>query len=71
MSLVKAIEKAGPDKEKVRETIENMQGFIGTGGIFNFSPQDHNGLDINSFEMLTVKDGKFAVLAKQATKKKK
>lgn len=71
MILVKAIEKVGPDKEKVRETIENMQGFIGTGGIFNFSPQDHNGLDINSFEMLTVKDGKFAVLANQAATKKK
>jgi hypothetical protein len=25
---------------------------------------DHNGLDLNAFEMLTVKDGKFAVLEK-------
>jgi branched-chain amino acid transport system substrate-binding protein len=32
--------------------------------IFNFSPEDHNGLDINSFEMLTVKDGKFAIYNK-------
>ena len=38
--------------------------FVGTGGIFNFSPTDHNGLDINAFELLTVKDGKFALYGK-------
>ena len=57
--LVEAIKKAGADKEKVRDAIENLKGLAGTGGIFNFSPQDHNGLDINAFEMLTVKGGKF------------
>lgn len=62
MILVRAIKEAGFDKEKVRDAIENMKGFVGTGGIFNFSPTDHNGLDINSFEMLTVKNGKFALL---------
>ena len=55
---------AGADKEKVRTTIENMKGLVGTAGVFNFTPLDHNGLDINAFEMLTVKDGKFAVLEK-------
>ena len=62
--LVAAIEKAGTDKGKVRDAIENLQGVAGTAGIFNFTPEDHNGLDINSFEMLTVKDGKFAVYSK-------
>ncbi len=59
-----AIEKAGTDKEKVRDAIENLQGVAGTAGIFNFSAEDHNGLDINSFEMLTVQDGKFAIYNK-------
>ena len=59
--LAKAIEKAGMDKEKVRDAIENMKGFVGTGGIFNFSAADHNGLDIDAFAMLTVKDGKFVL----------
>ena len=62
MILENAIAKVGPDEEKVRQAIENMKGFVGTGGIFNFSPADHNGLDINAFEMLTVKKGKFVVL---------
>ena len=62
MILENAIAKAGTDKEKVRDAIENMKGFVGTGGIFNFSAADHNGLDIDAFEMLTVKKGKFVVL---------
>ncbi|MGB7972697.1 MAG: ABC transporter substrate-binding protein [Candidatus Deferrimicrobiaceae bacterium] len=62
MILATAIEKAGStDKEKVRDTIETMRGFVGTGGIFDFSAQDHNGLDIDAFELLTVKNGKFAI----------
>ncbi len=62
MILVKAIEQAGPDREKVRDAIENMKGFVGTGGVFNFSPTDHNGLGMDSFAMLTVRNGKFTVL---------
>jgi branched-chain amino acid transport system substrate-binding protein len=64
MILKKAIETAGVDKENVRDAIENMKGFVGTGGVFNFSPTDHNGLDINAFELLTVKNGQFVVFEK-------
>jgi branched-chain amino acid transport system substrate-binding protein len=62
--LKAAIEQVGLDREKVRAAIENTKGFVGTSGIFNFSPADHNGLGLDAFEMLTVKDGKFAVLAR-------
>ena len=64
MILAEAVKIAGTDTEKVRDAIENLKDFPGTGGIFNFSPQDHNGLDISSFEMLTVKDGKFVLYNK-------
>jgi branched-chain amino acid transport system substrate-binding protein len=60
--LTKAIDKAGADKEKVRTAIETTKGLVGTAGVFNFSAEDHNGLDKNAFEMLTVKNGKFVVL---------
>ncbi len=61
--LMKGIEKAGSlDKEAVRTAIENLKGVVGTGGIFNFSPADHNGLNIDAFEMLTVTKGEFAIL---------
>jgi branched-chain amino acid transport system substrate-binding protein len=56
----KAIEKAGSaDRAKIRDAIEQIKDLPGTGGVFSFSPEDHNGLDIDSFEMITVKDGKF------------
>jgi len=63
--LVEGIKKAGSvETAKVRDAIETLQGVVGTGGVFSFSAQDHNGLDQNAFEMLTVKDGKFAVYQK-------
>ncbi|MGA8893336.1 MAG: ABC transporter substrate-binding protein [Anaeromyxobacteraceae bacterium] len=59
-----AVEKAGLDRARVRAALENTQGFVGQSGIFRFSPQDHNGLGMDSFVMLTVKDGRFVPLAK-------
>jgi branched-chain amino acid transport system substrate-binding protein len=64
MILARAVKEVGTDREKVRSAIEHMKGFVGTGGIFNFSPTDHNGLDLDAFEMLTVKDGRFVPLAR-------
>ena len=65
MILAKAIENTNStDKELIRSAIEQLQGFVGTGGIFYFSPSDHNGLNIDAFEMLTVRKGKFVPLAK-------
>ena len=60
--LVKAIQEVGADPEKVRGAIEGTRGFVGASGVFNFGPADHNGLDLSSFEMLTVRDGKFVLL---------
>jgi len=64
MILVRAIGEKGLSRDNVRIAIENMKGFVGTAGVFNFSPADHNGLDISAFEMLTVRNGKFAPLKK-------
>ena len=61
--LVRAVKEAGLDREKVRAAIENMKGHVGTAGVFNYSPTDHNGLSIDAFAMLTVKGGKFVMLA--------
>ncbi len=57
--VVAAIRKGGNDRAKVREAVEGLQDFAGVGGMFSFGPQDHNGLTIDSFAMMTVKDGKF------------
>jgi branched-chain amino acid transport system substrate-binding protein len=62
MIVVNAIQRANSaDKAKIRDAIESTKGFVGTGGIFTYSPTDHNGLTPEAFEFLTVKDGKFAL----------
>ncbi|MCU0913661.1 MAG: ABC transporter substrate-binding protein [Planctomycetes bacterium] len=64
--LTEAIKKAGStETDKVRGAIEQLQGVIGTAGIFNLSATDHNGLNQDAFEMLTVVNGKFAVYQKK------
>jgi len=68
--LSKAVEKAGSlDKEKVRTALENLQGVVGTAGVFNFSARDHGGLGMDAFVMQTVKNGKFVVNSDTAAKK--
>lgn len=60
--LAAAVTAVGTDRGKVRDSLEGVKGFIGTAGIFNFSPADHNGLSMDAFEMLTVKNGRFVPL---------
>lgn len=62
--VLAAVKKAGNDRAKVRDAVEGLQNFAGVGGMFSFSPQDHNGLNIDSFAMMTVKDGKFVLYQK-------
>jgi branched-chain amino acid transport system substrate-binding protein len=61
--LTDAVKKGGNDRAKVRAELEGLKGVVGTAGIFNMSPTDHNGLGLDAFEMLTVKDGRFVPLA--------
>jgi branched-chain amino acid transport system substrate-binding protein len=61
MLVVKALEKAGPNKAKIRDAIEQTKGFVGISGVFNFSPEDHNGLGKSSFALVKVSDGKWTL----------
>ncbi|MDP3696307.1 MAG: ABC transporter substrate-binding protein [Desulfocapsaceae bacterium] len=54
-----AVKVGGNDRDKVRAAIEGLQNLPGTAGVFSFSAKDHNGLTIDAFQMMTVKDGKF------------
>jgi ABC-type branched-subunit amino acid transport system substrate-binding protein len=57
--VVEALKAVGDDPAKIRDYIEAKRGFVGTAGVFNFSPTDHCGLDKNAFVMYVVKGGKF------------
>ena len=49
--------KIEPTRAAIRSEIEKIHGFVGTGGVFNFSPEDHNGLTKDDFVMIEIKDG--------------
>jgi branched-chain amino acid transport system substrate-binding protein len=61
--LTQALEKAGADKAKIRDEIENITGYVGISGIFRFSPQDHNGLNKEeAFVVVKIVDGDWQVI---------
>ncbi|MGQ9512595.1 ABC transporter substrate-binding protein [Thermodesulfitimonas sp.] len=60
--VVKAIKQAGPDRAKIRDALEQITGYVGISGVFNMSPQDHNGLSEDSMVMVEIRDGKWQLL---------
>jgi len=63
MLAVEAIRKAGStDKAKVRDALESLKGYVGTGGIVNLSPTDHMGLDLSAFRMLEIRKGDWTLV---------
>jgi branched-chain amino acid transport system substrate-binding protein len=62
MITAAAVEKAksfeGP---KVRDALETISGFQGTGGVYNFSPTVHQGVTQNPFLLATIIGGKVQV----------
>jgi branched-chain amino acid transport system substrate-binding protein len=48
--------------ETLRDEIENTAGFVGIGGTFNYSADDHNGLTENDLVFYEVQDGDWVVV---------
>ncbi len=60
---VEAVKRAGTiDRAKIRDEIEKTHGFVGTGGIFNMSPTDHLGLNLDAFKMIEIQNGNWKLL---------
>jgi branched-chain amino acid transport system substrate-binding protein len=57
-----ALVKAGSDKAKIRDALENTKNFVGVSGVFNMSPEDHNGLTPNAFVMVKIHNGDFTLI---------
>ncbi|SDB57016.1 branched-chain amino acid transport system substrate-binding protein [Desulfonatronum thiosulfatophilum] len=56
--IAEAITRAGEaTPQAIRDNLENISGFVATGGIFNLSPEDHNGLDERAFVMVRITNG--------------
>jgi branched-chain amino acid transport system substrate-binding protein len=59
-----AIERAGADADAaaIRDEIEATEQFVGIGGIFTYSADDHYGLTPDAFAMVQIQDGKWVLL---------
>lgn len=56
--MVDAIERAGEaDPDAIRDALEATSGLVGTTGTYNFTPEDHLGLDLSAFRMLEITGG--------------
>jgi branched-chain amino acid transport system substrate-binding protein len=62
MLAVEAMKKGGDNPAKIRDELEKIKKFVGIGGIFNFSPTDHNGLDVDALVMVKIEKGKWVWL---------
>lgn len=57
--VIDGLSKTGPDKEKLRSYLENVNNYAGATAVFNFSPQDHRGTGRKDTVLLQVKDNQF------------
>jgi branched-chain amino acid transport system substrate-binding protein len=57
-----AMKKAGTDNEKLRAAIEKTTDYVGVSGIYNITPEDHNGLGVDSMVLVQIVDGQWKLL---------
>jgi branched-chain amino acid transport system substrate-binding protein len=60
--LFLAMSKGGTDTAKIRQELENIKNFPGVSGVFNMSPEDHNGLGPDAFVMVKIENGNWKLL---------
>ncbi len=60
--LFLALGQAGTDTAKIRQELENVKNFPGVSGVFNMSPEDHNGLGPDAFVMVKIDKGNWKLL---------
>ncbi len=59
--VANAMKKVGTSPEKLRDAIENTKNYVGVSGIYNITPQDHNGLGTDSMIIVKIINGKWVM----------
>jgi branched-chain amino acid transport system substrate-binding protein len=57
---IRSVKSAEP--VAIRDALEKVRGFYGTGGGFNFSAEDHSGLTDDAFAMIRITKGEWEML---------
>lgn len=60
--LADAMRQVGTDPEALRAAIEQTRGYVGISGIYNLTPEDHNGLGTDSMVIVKVEKGKWVLV---------
>jgi len=60
--FIQALKSVGPNPAKIRDFIENLKGYMGINGTYNYSPTNHNGLSKDDFVMIEVKNMNWSLL---------
>lgn len=55
--VLSAVKAKGSTPAQIRDGIEQARKLVSVSGVFNMSPNDHNGLDLSAFEMVRVTKG--------------
>lgn len=60
MLVVESIKRSNStDPDKMQAALENLKGYKGAMGVFNFSPDNHDGLSLDAVSYIKVKEGKW------------
>ena len=60
MLVIESIKRSNStDPEKMQAALENLKGYKGVMGVFNISPDNHDGLTLDAVSYIKVKDGKW------------
>jgi len=60
--LKMVLEKGGVNKAKIRDGLEGIKNYVGVSGVFNMSPDDHNGLNPDAFVIVKIEGGEFKLV---------
>ncbi|HDQ40604.1 MAG TPA: ABC transporter substrate-binding protein [Desulfonatronum sp.] len=62
--IVEAVRRAGEaTPQAIRDHLEEIHGFVATGGIFELSAEDHNGLDERAFVIVRIAGGDWELVS--------
>ncbi|MCD6360891.1 MAG: ABC transporter substrate-binding protein [Armatimonadetes bacterium] len=57
--VINALKSGAEDPAAIRDAIESTTNFVGIGGVFNYSAEDHYGLTPDAFVVIVIKDGEW------------
>jgi branched-chain amino acid transport system substrate-binding protein len=68
LQTMEAIEKAGPDKEKIRDYLANLKNWSGAQGNYVRTSENHHGLNGEEMIFVTIEKGKYVLFNKSQLK---